>query len=435
MDPSPTLETTALPTGSPKSESETKDFAEHLRSVHFALGVICLGLIVIATQPTRPELRTAYEQARDIGEVARHIDPNLIETEAARQAHAPDMMASPALGGVDSLPGAPKALDIDGNRYNVVFTGRNWGFLPSSPPNPMLKVGEFSGAPLPISSPTDLAGFRVLWDGLNHLVAWGGGNLSSYACFSQGSRLGATTETWHRWRSIPPSAKYKTLQFTLGTFQFTDDVAIPPDIRSHFKHVYAAEGGQPQVLIPAISETPVAIVDGQALLIRAVQGRWRHGPYVRAFEELYAVTQNYETVNLETIERIVGSELERSKDVFQAFGISFPVETTAAWGVMMVVAVQFYFLFHLAEFRHRHMQNVTVAWIGLYRGWGPRLLYVVSSCLVPVAVVAYVAPKSGVARSISWIPPWSIPGLFIILSLAVSIMSAREYYRIQTAMT
>jgi hypothetical protein len=37
------------------------------------------------------------------------------------------------------------------------------------------------------------------------------------------------------------------------------------------------------------------------------------------------------------------------------------------WGIFVVLSVQIYFLFHLAEFRKRDMSNVSVAWIGAYR--------------------------------------------------------------------
>ncbi len=65
------METPSRPGTSPlelesPGNSDTKDFAEHLRAVHFALGAVCLGLLVIVSQPTRPELSRAYDQARDI---------------------------------------------------------------------------------------------------------------------------------------------------------------------------------------------------------------------------------------------------------------------------------------------------------------------------------------------------------------------------------
>src|SRR6266849_930797 len=418
------------------AESETKDFAEHLRSVHFTLGVVCLGLIVIATQPTRPELRTAYDQTRDITEVAGHLSPfrtSLFETDAVTQVDEFKKTQSPAFGRLDLLPNPPKALEINGKRYNVVFNGRNWGFLWVSPPlNTMLEAGVVDGAQLKVSSPKNLADFRLLWDGAADVMAWGGGELSSYACVRKGSSFGGISETWLKWNAVAPSPKYKTLALSLGALHFSDEVAVPQPLRGHLRHAFVSEEGMPQIVIPTVTEIPVAIVDGQALLIRADQGRWHHGNYVRAFEELYAVTHDYERVDLKTIERIVGSELERSKDVFQAFGITFPVETTASWGVLLVLAIQVYFLFHLVEFRRRNMQNVTIAWIGLYRGWGPRLLFVASSCVFPVVVVSYVAPKSGIGRFSPPTAPWLFAGSLIGLSFVVAALSAREYWRIQT---
>ena len=131
-----------------KSTTETKDFAEHLRSVHFSLAAVCLGLLVIVSQPTRPELRTAYEQAREISQVSLTMDKDLVENEAIRQVHEPDMKDSPAFGNVDRLQSPPKAIDIAGEKYDVVFDGRNWGFVPLD--RSIAKLRRCSVSPLPV---------------------------------------------------------------------------------------------------------------------------------------------------------------------------------------------------------------------------------------------------------------------------------------------
>jgi len=135
---------------------------------------------------------------------------------------------------------------------------------------------------------------------------------------------------------------------------------------------------------------------------------------------------------LDAIQRIVQSELERSKDVFQAFGVTFPIETTGVWGIFIVLSVQVYFLFHLAEFRKKTMSNVSVAWIGLYRSWGPRLLFSLTAFLMPVLVVSYVVPR--VHLDLLRLPQWSLVTSAILLSSFAAVMAFVEYYKIQRGM-
>lgn len=426
------METPSKPGGSScerriPSGSDTKDFAEHLRAIHFALAAVCLGLLVIVSQPPRSELTRAYDQARDIAGLNWETDSlsNLLEADAAAAVDVFKKTSSPASGELDAVAGPPQALEIAGKRYNVTFTGRNWGFLQPSPPNPMLEVGEFDGAQIQLGHPKNLADFRALWDGIESLTAWGGEDLVHYGCIRNGSTYGGTNEAWYAWKPIAPSPGYEKLSFSLGSFQFDDATAVPTALRGHFRHVFASQDEGPQIFIPTVDEIPVAIIDGQQDLIRTVSGRWKGGAYAYAFEELHSVTSNYEDVDLKAIVRIVGSERDRSKDVFQAFGITFPVDTTAQWGILIVIAVQIHFLFHLREFRTRRMQNVSVAWIGLYSAWPPRFLFLTTACAFPVIVVSYSLSR-GLAQWSNWLEAWVLSGLAIVVSLALAALSARE---------
>ena len=251
-----------------KTTTETKDFAEHLRSVHFSLAAVSLGLLVIVSQPTRPELRTAYEQAREISQVSLTMDKDLIETDAIRQVHGSDMKESPALGNLDSLQSPPKAIDIGGQKYNVVVDGRNWGFIPLDHSNSMLDIDPMNGSTLAVKSPKTIADFRTLWDDLTGLTAWGGGSLSQHVAMVSGSTFGGSSEVWKPWKQVDPSPTYKTLHFALGFSKFDDDSAIPSDIKGHFRHVFMSNDATSQLFIPTVTEIPVAIVDGRSLLIR-----------------------------------------------------------------------------------------------------------------------------------------------------------------------
>lgn len=47
----------------------SKDFVEHLRTVHFTLMAVCIGLLVLAFFPSQTEIQVAHDQASEILEV------------------------------------------------------------------------------------------------------------------------------------------------------------------------------------------------------------------------------------------------------------------------------------------------------------------------------------------------------------------------------
>jgi hypothetical protein len=175
---------------------------------------VCLGLFVIVSQPTRPELTRAYDQARDIAGLNWDSDSlnNMLDKATAADVDSFQRIESPATGAIDGIPSAPGALEISGQKYNVSFDARNWGFpLPPATSKGVIRVGRFNGAQVRLSRPKNLADFRMLWDGIQNLTAWGGGHLARFGSINRGSPFGGTDETWFSWKLIPPSPRYTRL--------------------------------------------------------------------------------------------------------------------------------------------------------------------------------------------------------------------------------
>jgi hypothetical protein len=59
-----------------------KDFVEHLRTIHFALLAVCLGLIVVTTAPGGREIALAHQQIKDIIEAERTWSVRFVTPEA-----------------------------------------------------------------------------------------------------------------------------------------------------------------------------------------------------------------------------------------------------------------------------------------------------------------------------------------------------------------
>jgi hypothetical protein len=199
-------------------------------------------------------------------------------------------------------------------------------------------------------------------------------------------------------------------------------------LRDNFvRHAFTTlDLSQQSVALFVPREIPVALVDGQAILIAKFPQRWRHGLFVDAFHELNKITSDYQDISLDGIERIARAEAERSKDSLEAFGVKFPVETASRWGLFIIISVQLYFALHLAEYSRRKRGETTVAWIGSYPGFMARMVFSISSFVLPVFVVVYVAQRSNFAPSEHWNS--IVVVVVVVLAAGLAVAAAYSYF-------
>lgn len=70
------------------SGRSAKDYAEHLRTVHFTLLAVCFGLLVVTSSRAPDELATAHRQIKDLVELDRSWREAGLENETQRQVDA-----------------------------------------------------------------------------------------------------------------------------------------------------------------------------------------------------------------------------------------------------------------------------------------------------------------------------------------------------------
>src|SRR5437879_12331019 len=152
-------------TDPPITGPESKDFADHLRSVQFALVVVCLGLMVVTNSPGQRSISVAHQQILDILEIAREWDPGWIQTEAENRISTTNKHLSPEQR--SELEGPKiKAIQIGEYSFNTKFSGPFWVLvLPweqiEMQPFPFNANGKFQ-----LFAPATLTKFRTIWDAL-----------------------------------------------------------------------------------------------------------------------------------------------------------------------------------------------------------------------------------------------------------------------------
>jgi hypothetical protein len=61
----------------------SKDFVEHIRSVHFALVAVCVGLLVLTSFPGESVLKRAHQQVRQMLDVTNAWNEGFVQEAAS----------------------------------------------------------------------------------------------------------------------------------------------------------------------------------------------------------------------------------------------------------------------------------------------------------------------------------------------------------------
>lgn len=430
-------------TNSPITGPETKDFADHLRSVQFALVVVCLGLMVVTTSPGQRSISAAHQQILDILEISREWDPGWIQTEAQNRTSTTNKHLTPDQR--SELEGPKiKAIQIGEYSFNTKFTGRFWVLV--FPEEQMSFAGAEPIQPFPFKNsadyefqllaPATLNDFRKIWDALPkafvETIKLRPDQMGSLERLKiEGGKILSMNTRLAAWKEIARSARYTEVDFRCANMVV--DVAHPTVVQPGCFGVPRGSGSfmglmsLMSVSLPVVGGSSIDLTL-QRVLVARFPDRFRLGTFADVFRELDVATESYQDLPLETIEKIVRSERERSKDAFEAFGVRFPVEGTARWGLLVLLGTQLYFWLHLSEYRRRQIVNPAVAWIGSYDSGVARIVVSASTFVLPVVVAYFVAKQSDLTAS-KWFSRIAIVGVTSI-SCVIALLTASLYFKV-----
>jgi hypothetical protein len=371
----------------------SKDYIEHLRTVHFTLVVACIALVVLITSDHRSAVSNAREELNGIRRIVRNWDAHWIEKEAA---HAFDGSKLP----VDAFAADPNVAEI-------AITTRKGSTdvvrLSYDHPNWMLNTNDdslhsvvFSRYPYPLDTvPVDLKNFHVFWDslakGLSFKVPVELDNPIVYeGAHPMPVQFISGVETGDH------------INVTLSTRTIESD-----DVLSDYpKGLYVTN-------IPIAGKTIVAIPVKRYESVRfdpytrfiPANADWRRGTFAETFPDLSEITKNYEKLDFETLDKILEAEESRTGDSFEAIGIKFPAEGVTRWGLLLILGIQLYLFLHLEELTPKLKpsdEGWEVAWIGVYKSDISRALYFASTILLPATVAFALAYRMPTLTRTAW---------------------------------
>jgi hypothetical protein len=404
----------------PQPAHWSKDFVEHLRTVHFTLIALCIGLTILASFPSKTEIQRAHDQVLEILKVTNEWDSNLIakeietfQRENIKAQNGDDFtIRNEGIFGNFALT-TNKAGGEPPTLYTPVFPFMHDCTLKLDFPKELHDQVTLTAA-VPVyeppirteaannqcpqnalvDKPPNLRLFALLWDDLLSTGEVTFPNIVKSCAAFRGSEGKVTRLECN----IQPLSDYHDVFSHYVFFKFYTKLA-PETI---LKQASGSEGcfmtvtnfedsGSALTLIMPVSRFAHFPVDGQKLLVQR-SSQWGQKyklGFKDAFPELASVDGPFEDADIGSAERILGAEAKRTGDAFEAAGLKIPAEVAVQFGVLLIPGVQLYMLVHLREFGNRVDRDAgfEVAWIGVYVSRLARVMPFLSLLVLPAATI------------------------------------------------
>jgi hypothetical protein len=115
--------------------------------------------------------------------------------------------------------------------------------------------------------------------------------------------------------------------------------------------------------------------------------------FEKDFAALSKVTTHYAELKLPQVQLVLEAELQRSGERVQLVGLTLPLKMLSLTTVMIILAIQFYFLLHLWQFQPSQ-KDTEVAWVGLYDNLWARAITLVTGLVLPFFTIIFVMAHS-----------------------------------------
>jgi hypothetical protein len=374
------------PTASPHwSES----FVEHLRTVHFALTLLALAIIFTLASGKQFDSQKARTEASEILALTENWESNtsrLFDVVLARyKKESPIsvelMLIKRKFEHTPQGPHQKKSFFIADDRRQLSVTSRE-----------LMSVAAWQQLAGKDQRPTTVAAFSAWWDRLHKgidvpIPRINPGEMGHHCKIYVAELVVANSGPFPKesddglcylqveYGSYPEvDSKLETIE----CFPFTDRTDVDSCVLS-------ARGLDPARTPFAFGlVADVAHIDEK--IMKKFSADWSDGTFSEAFPDLAsAVAKQIEFLDLKTLQERL-NDGSKADQVIEAFGLKIAASDVTRWGILLLLATQFYFWLHLHELTRRIEPTDpgwNVAWIGIYQPWLAFTTVVVSVCALP----------------------------------------------------
>lgn len=396
----------------------SKDFVEHLRTVHFALITVSAGLILLL-QPTRSyEPGPALKELDQIMDVQASWDfQRLVEAKSSEALYSSINSRPIGIGQpicelrYTDLASHPQKQRKSGP-YDCHLEQRWFAFSPKPAEAGTARSRESEYSSMP---PKTMAKFEAWWEGhkepLDILVIEALADVSDpdidYDEDSCGNDPVAADiaskckPAPHRDAAVVLFDGEEDGRKTIGRLRlaYNDnygfdsaeynrfDSANPGSFRVESAKAFHANIPFPSIPI-ATSHTIKVSLDDFHLAAAGCR------IFEQCFPELAKAVKGFEYTAFSDLRNHLVQQVEKGGEVFEAFGLKIPVQGLAVWGLVVLLGVQFYFYLHLRELHAKIEPDDSgwdAAWVGMYKSNDARMAFFASVALLPLVASGFLA--------------------------------------------
>lgn len=393
--------------------SQQLEFLGHIRKTHFALVTVCFALAVASSLQPKDVLDRAREQLKQVDRLFATLDPDSLEVALFEFRDTEADSITPCF-----------------NDINLVFV--------DSPKWPIPDVAAIGVPADHVSCNWDTwerfdwlqatgrmdEGLEVLYSGIKErrdlTRAFQEDDPHRPDHDSEPKTLERFVERWQLWlQQLPVVARIDLLNWPDVSGRWGDrkfnaqlwpsqglSVAVSDTIVVQVVSVesrrdrelalsvvfYAKDGTWVEVSVAAPSdevhgatEFSVVQIKSHSFLPEIVWGLdIRSSDFDRAFPELAAVAKDLESLSLTQLEDYLDRLLSSDERYVEIFGAAIPLRGVSRWGIVLIMALQLYFLLHL---QHMPTMNEGFPWVCVYDDRVSFVVALATSVALPVAVI------------------------------------------------
>jgi hypothetical protein len=369
----------------------SKDYIEHLRSIHFALIGTSIVLAFLAFSPSPSQ----YEEAKDrIIEIQR-LDRAEVETIVDRRYEDAlkswNHSASATLLATDATVMSVPELE---QNFAIVFKPPKQGFVPFITEvlgfDPSEPFDDGFQDPHSFHSLTE---FRKLWESLylHRMLALP--SLAPSRVFTSPITRG-TIRFGPETLFTPLTASFSKESISSVTLAF-ELAPCPPSLKKEITelthaachYMYLAGWSEKSLwLALPVEELGNALEVNPQKPFLEQNKNWVSGTFESSFAVLNQLSTNIQDLRLDSLRRVLETEATRKGDSFEAVGIKFPSETTKWAGFVVLCGIQLYFLLLLREqsgSKKEASASEGVPWMGAYESGLAKVMTFTTIVLLP----------------------------------------------------
>ena len=351
----------------------SKDFVEHLRTVHFTLIAVAVGLIFLSFP--RYDVNAALNDLESIIRLKKDWSLELLRDLPSTGGHTYGKILDKNEKQVSDKMISAQALGIE-----VVSNGKARSFR--LPKNNWLISDEAGNIAVPASGrlnadfvnhfPDTVAEFENWWNDLRR------GDI--YVNYPE--KISADVTQITDGQKLPPSSDQLEIRWQTDNGK---DI-LGPDIKFKY-YFYDATQNLPFIILITTTSFPVTQGAVHDKLSGSTQTpAWNPKTFQATFPELAKASVGSEQLSLEDLDARLKQEAAKGPETLDIFGLKIPATQSAAF----LLVIQLYFVVTLKEL-HRKLSPQDacwdVRWLGMYQDRLSRLLYVLTTGILPAFVI------------------------------------------------